>query len=1194
MISAVLAVLASACSLAPFLAVYGVATVLFASDGEPDLAAIGTIAWLTAGALLLRMVAGAVANHVGHVTAYRTLADLRRAIATKLQVLPLGRVQARSAGEMKKILHDDVEQMEEALAHGVPDGAAAAAVPIATTAVLLVVDWRLALVALGALLLLVLCSAVAMGLAQRNNAALAAHTSTLNRAVLGYLQGIKVIRGYLGPTTGYDRARAAVIEGVSLSQRATSGPMAWLVSGLTVATGLAVALMLPVAGLRHADGEIGLATLVLFLVLSLGYLTPIVALVGTLATIATRLQMASGTIAELLAEESLPAPERGVVPDHFDVTFEDVDFAYPSGRRVLTGVSLQVPAGSTLALVGESGGGKSTLARLLARFYDVESGAVRIGGIDVREIPADDLARLIAFVQQDEYIFGTTLLENIRIARPDADDEEVVCAAERAQLAEVALGLPNGWHTELPAGGGTLSGGQRQRIAVARAMLKDAPVVVLDEVTASLDALTEQRTLDAIADLTRDRTVVAIAHRLSTIVDADQVAVIGAGQVQATGTHSSLVDHRAYRDLWQAYQDADGWRLVRDETRPQATAPRQPEPAAAAAAADDWSRAATAVVRPGVGEMTFAQQWRTLYGRSWRPLLRRGLMRMTAEGALRGAPLAAVFAIVLTAIGEAPWGPLTGGVVWAVTGLLALTLLLRLAASTWANQLIWSLAARSKADLQLSVLDRLRRVPLGFLNRSDRGRLGTLVGNDIPMIDFQNTPQQVVGSLAQPVYAAALLLIIDWRLALAALAGLPLFWLLMVLSDRTYHRVFARMHQARQEATTMLLEQHHGAAVLRGNPESMLARRYQESIEDLARASTDMSVRATPATALGTFALEAGQVLLIVVGTSLYASGGVGAATLLLFLMLTLALYQPIQELSALTGYRRNQQQIAAKLAEVWDAPVLPEPDQPAVPVDTAVELRDVTFRYDQSADPALRGISFRAEPGTITALVGQSGSGKSTIANVVGRLWDVESGAVLIGGADVQDLGSEEVARLVTTVYQETYLFEETIRFNVTMGRPVSDELVWMALVAARCEEFVRGLPQGLDSVISDGGADLSGGQRQRLAIARALVKDSPVLVLDEAVASVDPATEDHIQQALAHLAAGRTVIVVAHRLATVTAADVIVLVEDGTVRATGTHAELLQTSQSYRDLATAQGLETLLDPVGVARDRVPAAQES
>ena len=543
----------------------------------------------------------------------------------------------------------------------------------------------------------------------------------------------------------------------------------------------------------------------------------------------------------------------------------------------------------------------------------------------------------------------------------------------------------------------------------------------------------------------------------------------------------------------------------------------------------------------------------------------------------RGAPLIAVLVAVLAAIGAMPGLPLSSGLIWTATGCLIIALSARIVANAWSNHLVWHLAAHAKADLQLSILDRLRRVPLGFFQRIDNGRLSTLITSDVPMIDFQNVPPQLMGSVIQPIYALIVLIVIDWRLALAALAGVPVFLTLTVWSDRIYHRVFAELHQARQDATATMLEQARGAAALRSNPGSAMATRYERAVHRLADASTAMSVKATPATALGSIAVESGQVILIVIGSALFTAGSVSAATLLVFLLLSLTIYQPIQELNALAGYRRNQQQIAAKIGEIWDAPTLTEPSAPALPTGSAIELRDVVFGYrsGENAEKALRNVSMRADAGRITALVGTSGSGKSTIANLISRLWDADAGSVSIGGADVRDIGSAGVLRAVTTVFQDVYLFDDTVRFNLALGRPsASDDEIWEALHAAQCDDVVAALPNGLDTLLSDGGADLSGGQSQRLAIARALLKDSPVLILDEAVAAVDPATEDRIQSALSCLAAGRTVLVVAHRLATVRHAHRIVVVDGGTIAGSGTHEELLRSCPEYRRLAEAQGI--------------------
>ncbi len=314
-----------------------------------------------------------------------------------------------------------------------------------------------------------------------------------------------------------------------------------------------------------------------------------------------------------------------------------------------------------------------------------------------------------------------------------------------------------------------------------------------------------------------------------------------------------------------------------------------------------------------------------------------------------------------------------------------------------------------------------------------------------------------------------------------------------------------------------------------------------------------MAVRTSPLTAVATVVLELGFVALLWLGSTLFLGGEVAATTLLLFLVIALNLYRPLQELLELSTYRHQQDRIAEQLGGVWDIEELHEPTEPTLISGTDVEFRDVRFSYND--DEALRGVSFRAESGKVTALVGPSGAGKSTVADLVARFWDVDSGSIRIGGADLREVTEDELRRTVTTVYQEVYLFPDTIRSNLTIGSPdATDEQVWSALESSQAADFVRELPDGLDAVLAEAGDDLSGGQRQRLSIARALLRDPDVLLLDEAVASIDPATERRIQVALSHLVAGRTVVVVAHRLDTIRGADRIVVLDSGGVD--GVHA--------------------------------------
>lgn len=1161
--SALAAILGALAGLIPFVVVYLVAVDLFVSE-VPRTDRITSLVVLAAAGVAAKVVLRAVANWLSHVTAYRALADLRLELADRIDRMPLARARSRSAGELKKVVQDDVEQLELGLSHAIPDIASSIAVPLATLGVMFWIDWRMGLAAVAIVVCVVACIAWAVG----RSADLAPRESeiatALNVSVVSFVRGIRVIRGFVRPTSSFVDVERAVTDSEAIENLKTSRGRVGAVSATAFAS-ISVLFLLPLGLYLVHTGSLDVAELVFFLLVGVGFAQPLMSLTLSVAVLQYQVEAGLKNIGAILAEEDLPRAEHPRSPEGSRIELADVRFAY-GDNTVLDGIDLTIEPGTSVALVGGSGAGKTTLLRLLARFADVTGGEVRLGGVDLRDIDPIELAGLVAFVQQDDYVFDDTVTENIRLARPGATDDEVHEAARRARVTEFLPDLEDGWDTRLGAGGGRLSGGQRQRISIARAFLKDAPVVLLDEATAFLDAENEQAVVRALADLAEGRTVVTVAHRLGSITGYDRILLLDAGRIAAAGTHTELLaSSEGYRSLWEDYRAVDGWRLEpADDADDDPTA--HTSRSAVLPADTEEQDSSDADRTPAVADLAAkgpVAQWFAMLGHHRSTFFRRGLWRVLLEGALTSAPMLVVFIALFTALD----GPVETSDVLTLSSALLVLFIARVVIGVDVARVWWPVTQRAIADLRRSVLHRLRRVPLGAFDRMDAGRTSTLVVSDLALVDFVNLPGKLVVAVVQPVLATIVLAVLDWRLAVAALIGVPVFLGLLVVADRAQSAISTDVTDARREANTALLEFVRGAAVLRAFPDAPQAVRYRSAVERLRRSSVGIAVRTSPLTAVATVVLELGFVALLWLGSSLFLGGEVAATTLLLFLVIALNLYRPLQELLELSTYRHQQDRIAEQLGGVWDIDELPEPTEPTPMSGTDVEFRDVRFSYND--DEALRGVSFRAESGKVTALVGPSGAGKSTVADLVARFWDVDSGSIRIGGADLREVTEDDLRRTVTTVYQEVYLFPDTIRSNLTIGAPdATDEQVWSALESAQAADFVRALPDGLDAVLAEAGDDLSGGQRQRLSIARALLRDPDVLLLDEVVASIDPATERRIQVALSHLVAGRTVLVVAHRLDTIRGADRIVVLDGGGVDGVGTHDELLESSAVYRRL--------------------------
>lgn len=1127
-----------------------------AYEGAPSrqiaLAAAGTVACMMLRAWL---------DHRRIVLAQGTAGQVQSVLRARLfdRIAELGPAwfgAERTGGVMLAVI-DGVEQLQTFFGAYVPQLIIAACAPVVIFAVLAWWDMPTAAVLLIAALATLALPMLVHNADKHAAIARAAAFKSFGEEFLDAVQGLPTLKAF--------GQGAAFAQKLAARARALSDSTFWVLAlGLLtrfftdLGTGLGAAAAIALGAWRVSHGAMSLEALLIVLMAGTEIFRPLRDLRSVLHQGMIGQSAASAIHALLEARSDAPATGAPRIPAlAASIAFENVGFSYP-GRRAgaHAALSFEIASGETVGIVGPSGAGKSTILRLLLRQHDAQAGVISIGGHDIRALDPEQVRGMIAIVAQDTTLFDGTIADNLRLGRFDASDADMIAAATAANIHDFIAALPDGYATRIGERGATLSGGQRQRIAIARALLRDAPILVLDEALSAVDAENEALIQQALDRLMRGRTTLILAHRLSSVIGADRILVLDHGRVVESGTHAELIARPgAYRRLMGPQVAATGDR---------------PDVAERASAAPVASGPQTRALAEDAAEIGWSDILRTLlrFVRPWRVKL--ALTVVCGVGR------------VLSFIGVGALGALVVAGVASGLPVLGLTIGLLFAAPVAAT-LHWleswlshDMAYRLLAEMRIALFAKLERLAPAYLLRRRSGDLVALATQDVETVEYfyAHTVAPAFVAVLIPASVLVVLSVVAWPLALVLLPFLAWASLAPVFARSKIDRLGGQARAALGQLGAHLTETIQGLAELAAFQATDRRRAvflsdtaaYQEDrsalLDDLSRQSALLEI----ATGLGGLAVA-------LLGALLASRGWFAHEWLPMLVLISVAAFMPVAEIGQVA------RQMADTIASTRRLHVVEAEDEPvmdgdmSVPPNPQVQLHAVSFAYPGRSAPALDHVSLAVRPGSTVALVGASGAGKSTIANLLLRFWDPQEGTVTLGGIDLRRLRLDELRSHIALVAQDTYLFNDTLEANIRLaGRDVSDADVRRALDRAALSEFVDRLPEGLATRVGERGVQLSGGQRQRVAIARAFLKDSPILIMDEATSHLDTISEQQIRAALEELMAHRTSIIIAHRLSTIQNADTIVVMDAGRIVEAGSHAELLAARGAYARLVAHQ----------------------
>jgi len=1181
-----------------------------------------------AGLAVVRFGAAFVRRYLGGRLSLDVQHDLRRAVFGAVQRLDGPKQDSLRTGQVVSRAISDL-QLVQGLLGMVPLMVGTVVLVIASVAAMLWLSPLLTLISLVVVPAAVLITARARRTlfpatwsAQQRAADIAQHVEET-------VTGVRVVKGF-----GQETREVATLQRRALrlyGERLRAARLtARLAPPLAALPSVGLIAVFGFGGLLALRGEITIGTFLAFSTY-VGNLVGPARMIGSTVVAAQLARAGVERVYELI--ESQPEVADPVDPmtlpaGPLAVTLDGVRFGYTRDEPVLDDFSLTVAPGETVALVGSAGSGKSTVALLLPRFYDPQAGQIRIGSpghmVPLPELRLAQLRRELGVVFEEAFLFSDTIRANIAYGRPDATDDEVRTAARAAQVEEFVEQLPAGYDTPVGERGLTLSGGQRQRIALARALMSNPRILLLDDATSAVDSTTEAAIHATLREVTAARTTILIAHRRSTLALADRIVVLDGGRVLDVGTEREL-EQRGTLAVVGGECTSGCAGPAPDRLWP-ATAPESDGVAGGSGGAGGYSGG------PGPGgwmagdvpptpELLAAVQ--ALPVPTDRPELGRGGERVDPTAPdpgfalgrlLRPVRVALALSVLLVsadALATVAYPSLArlavdGGIVGRAPGVLALAAGLGLLVvagdwlATWLQTLVTARAGESVLYLlRVRSYAHLQRLGLDYYERELAGRIMTRMTTDVDALStfLQTGLVQAVVSLLTVFGVAAALLLTDLKLGLVALAALPVLIVATVVFRQLSSVAYA---DARERVSAVNADLQENVSGLRVS--QAFVREEYSAAEFGARSDAYRVSRLRAQRYIATYfpfvtlLSELALAAVLGVGASRVAGGDLTPGVLTAFLLYLGMFFTPVQQLSQVfDGYQQARVGLS-RIGELLRTPTsVPEADRDVVAVPARlrgdVVLDDVRFRYAGADQDALAGVSLHIEPGETVALVGSTGAGKSTVVKLLGRFYDVSSGQVRLDGVDLRRYPLGEFRRRLGVVPQEAHLFTGDVASNIAYGRPdAAPAEIEAAARAVGALDMVASLAGGFRQPVGERGQGLSAGQRQLVALARAELVDPDLLLLDEATAALDPATEAAVlaagdrlagragedqlagQQPVGDRATGqrgrrgrRTTVLVAHRLATAARADRIVVLAGGRIVEQGSHAELLERDGRY-----------------------------